>query len=118
MRYNFDMGKGPVKIEWMVGAQTNICHNALDHNVEAGHGDRVAFYWVGNSKYVEELEGCTRTAHALAMAEGLEALLDDGPDRYLELGRAKLLLAPPPAGFHLRTEVAHRHSRAFIYLKQ
>ena len=42
------MGKGPVKIEWMVGAQTNICYNALDRNVEAGHGDRVAFYWVGN----------------------------------------------------------------------
>jgi len=48
MRYNFDTGKGPIKIEWMVGAQTNICHNALDRNVENGHGDKVAFHWVGN----------------------------------------------------------------------
>jgi len=48
MRYNFDLGKGPIKIEWMLGAQTNICHNALDRNVENGHGDKVAFYWVGN----------------------------------------------------------------------
>ena len=32
----------------MVGAETNICHNALDRNVELGHGDKVAFYWVGN----------------------------------------------------------------------
>jgi len=48
MRYNFDLGKGPIKIEWMLGAKTNICHNALDRNVENGHGDKVAFYWVGN----------------------------------------------------------------------
>merc|ERR1719219_1433896 len=48
MRYNFDIGKGPIKIEWMVGAQTNICHNALDRNVENGNGDKVAFHWVGN----------------------------------------------------------------------
>merc|ERR1719369_1007169 len=47
-RYNFDIGKGPIKIEWMVGAQTNICHNALDRNVENGNGDKIAFYWVGN----------------------------------------------------------------------
>jgi len=48
MRYNFDKNKGPIKIEWMMGAQTNICYNALDRNVENGHGDKVAFYWVGN----------------------------------------------------------------------
>jgi acetyl-CoA synthetase len=71
MRYNFDINKGPIKIEWMVGAQTNICYNALDRNVDNGHGDKVsskipnteieelllfshnlmpqvAFYWVGN----------------------------------------------------------------------
>jgi len=48
MKYNFDINKGPIKIEWMVGAQTNICYNALDRNIENGHGDKVAFYWVGN----------------------------------------------------------------------
>merc|ERR1719466_36558 len=45
MRYNFGIGKGPIKIEWMVGAQTTICHNALDRNVGNGNGDKVAFYW-------------------------------------------------------------------------
>jgi len=48
LRYNFDITKGPIKIEWMVGAETNICYNALDRNVDNGHGDKVAFYWVGN----------------------------------------------------------------------
>jgi len=48
MRYNFDLRKGPIKIEWMVGAKTNICYNALDRNIDNGHGDKVAFHWVGN----------------------------------------------------------------------
>lgn len=48
IRYNFDVRKGPVKIEWFVGAETNLTYNALDRHVEAGHGDRVAFYWEGN----------------------------------------------------------------------
>ncbi|KAK9811421.1 hypothetical protein WJX72_003702 [[Myrmecia] bisecta] len=47
-RCNFDMNKGPISIEWLVGAQTNLCYNAVDRHVEAGHGDRVAFYWEGN----------------------------------------------------------------------
>jgi len=48
MKYNFDLRKGPIKIEWMVGAKTNICYNALDRNIENGHGDKIAFHWVGN----------------------------------------------------------------------
>ncbi len=48
LRYNFDVRKGPVKIEWFVGAETNLTYNALDRHVEAGHGDHVAFYWEGN----------------------------------------------------------------------
>ena len=42
---------------------------------------------------------CVREASAVAMAQSLEALLADGPDRDIEQGRAKLLLAPPPKGF-------------------
>jgi len=49
MKYNFNVKEGPIKIEWMCGAQTNICYNALDRNVESGHGDKIAFYWVGNN---------------------------------------------------------------------
>ena len=48
MKYNFDLKKGPIKIEWMKGAKTNISYNCLDRNVESGHGDKVAFHWVGN----------------------------------------------------------------------
>lgn len=46
--YNFDINKGKVFVEWMKGATTNICYNALDRNVEQGHGDQIAFYWEGN----------------------------------------------------------------------
>ena len=38
---------------------------------------------------------CVREATAIAMTQGLEALLADEDDRDLEQGRAKLLLAPP-----------------------
>ncbi len=32
----------PVAIEWFADGRLNICHNAVDRHVEAGHGDRVA----------------------------------------------------------------------------
>ena len=48
MKYNFDLRKGPIKIEWMKGAKTNMSYNCLDRNVENGHGEKVAFHWVGN----------------------------------------------------------------------
>jgi acetyl-CoA synthetase len=47
-RYNFDMRKGPISIEWFRGAQTNICYNALDRWVEAGRGNQACFLWEGN----------------------------------------------------------------------
>ena len=52
---------------------------------------------------------CVREATALAMAQSLEALMADATDRDLEQGRTKLLLAPPPKGFHLRSELTKRH---------
>ncbi|KAL4695803.1 hypothetical protein H8957_001914 [Semnopithecus entellus] len=49
LRYNFDVTKGKIFIEWMKGASTNICYNVLDRNVhEKKLGDKVAFYWEGN----------------------------------------------------------------------
>ena len=48
MKYNFDLKKARIKIEWMKGAKTNISYNCLDRNVENGHGDKVAFHWAGN----------------------------------------------------------------------
>lgn len=43
MRYNFDLRKGPIKIEWMVGAKTNICYNALDRMLKRVTGTRLHF---------------------------------------------------------------------------
>ncbi|KAL6774217.1 ACS1 [Auxenochlorella protothecoides x Auxenochlorella symbiontica] len=47
-KHNIDTSKGPVSIEWFLGAQTNLAYNAVDRHVEAGMGDRVAFFWEGN----------------------------------------------------------------------
>ncbi|KAG8196839.1 hypothetical protein JTE90_027552 [Oedothorax gibbosus] len=46
--YNIDVSKGKVFIEWLKGASTNICYNALDRNVQNGHGEQIAYYWEGN----------------------------------------------------------------------
>lgn len=45
LQYNFDCNQGPISIKWMDGAQTNICYNALDRNIDRGMGDKIAFYW-------------------------------------------------------------------------
>ena len=49
-RANFDIRKGPVNIEWFIGAQTNICYNAVDRHIAAGQANRVAFFWEGNDR--------------------------------------------------------------------
>ncbi len=46
--HNFDLNKGPIHVSWFLGGRTNICYNALDRHVLAGHGDRIALYWEGN----------------------------------------------------------------------
>nr|XP_026651057.1 acetyl-coenzyme A synthetase, cytoplasmic isoform X2 [Zonotrichia albicollis] len=49
LKYNFDVTKGKIFIEWMKGATTNICYNVLDRNVnDKKLGDKIAFYWEGN----------------------------------------------------------------------
>jgi len=37
---------GPV--QWFKGGKTNICYNAVDHNIESGNGDKISMYWEGN----------------------------------------------------------------------
>ena len=53
-RYNFDLNKGPISIEWFKGAQTNIAYNCLDRHVKAGKGDKIAMYWEGNDLNVDD----------------------------------------------------------------
>jgi acyl-coenzyme A synthetase/AMP-(fatty) acid ligase len=35
-------------LQWFKGGKTNICYNAVDRNVEAGDGEKIAMYWEGN----------------------------------------------------------------------
>eukprot|EP00929_Paragymnodinium_shiwhaense_P095356 TRINITY_DN56442_c1_g1_i1.p1 TRINITY_DN56442_c1_g1~~TRINITY_DN56442_c1_g1_i1.p1 ORF type:complete len:677 (+),score=136.52 TRINITY_DN56442_c1_g1_i1:205-2235(+) len=49
-RYNLDMDKGPVKIEWFMGGKTNLAYNCLDRNIKAGLGSKVALYYEGNDE--------------------------------------------------------------------
>jgi acetyl-CoA synthetase len=47
MDFNYDMGKGPVSIEWFRGATTNITYNCLDRHLDE-RGDQEAIIWEGN----------------------------------------------------------------------
>ncbi|XP_043225200.1 acetyl-coenzyme A synthetase, cytoplasmic-like [Amphibalanus amphitrite] len=78
--YNFDAAKGKVFIEWMRGATTNVCYNALDRHVENGDADRVAFYWEGNEpaddevvtygQLLERVRRCSNALRALGVRRG------------------------------------------------
>ncbi|RME26277.1 MAG: acetyl-coenzyme A synthetase, partial [Deltaproteobacteria bacterium] len=68
---SWDFG-GEVSIRFFEGGKTNVCYNALDRHVEAGKGDRVAFYWEGNDPdeqktitYAELLDQVKRFANVL-----------------------------------------------------
>ncbi|MBA2276217.1 MAG: acetate--CoA ligase [Chloroflexia bacterium] len=57
--------------KWFVGGQLNASVNCLDRHVDAGHGDRVAFYWEGEPgdtkalTYAELLREVAKCANAL-----------------------------------------------------
>ena len=41
--YNWE----PPYAQWFIGGKLNVCYNCVDRHVEAGKGDKVAFYWEG-----------------------------------------------------------------------
>lgn len=49
LNYNFDPTNGKIFVEWMRGAKTNICYNAVDRIIEQGKGDKIAYIWEGNT---------------------------------------------------------------------
>uniref|UniRef100_A0AAQ5XY22 Acetyl-coenzyme A synthetase n=1 Tax=Amphiprion ocellaris TaxID=80972 RepID=A0AAQ5XY22_AMPOC len=50
LQHNFDVTKGSIYVKCMEGAKTNMCYNVLDRHVkEGGLGEKVAYYWEGNS---------------------------------------------------------------------
>src|SRR6266851_6741292 len=37
----------PPYAKWFIGGQLNVCYNCVDRHVEAGHKDKVAYFWEG-----------------------------------------------------------------------
>jgi acetyl-CoA synthetase len=61
----------PPWAKWFVGGKLNASYNCLDRHVEAGFGDRVAYYWEGEDgdrkaiTYADLLEMTSRFANVL-----------------------------------------------------
>ena len=57
--------------KWFLGGQLNVSYNCLDRHVEAGRGDKVAFYWEGEPgdarvlTYADLLDEVQHLANAL-----------------------------------------------------
>src|SRR4051794_3653887 len=57
--------------EWFVGGELNVSYNCLDRHVEAGRGDKIAYYWEGEPgdrlqiTYKELLDKVCQCANAL-----------------------------------------------------
>lgn len=47
LNFNYDLNKGPIKIEWFKDGMTNITYNCLDRHLEK-NGDKVALIFEGN----------------------------------------------------------------------
>ena len=68
----------PPFAKWFVGGKLNAAYNCVDRHVEAGHGDKVAFHWVGEPvddkrtlTYSDLKDEVSRAANAL-IALGVE----------------------------------------------
>jgi acetyl-CoA synthetase len=61
----------PPWVKWFIGGKLNASYNCLDRHVEAGGGDKVAYYWEGEPgerrtiTYKELLDEVSRFANAL-----------------------------------------------------
>ncbi|MGA9159479.1 MAG: acetate--CoA ligase [Actinomycetota bacterium] len=70
-RWDRVMNWTPPWVRWFEGGQLNASYNCLDRHVEAGGGDKVAYYWEGEPgeeraiTYRELLEEVCRFANAL-----------------------------------------------------
>jgi acetyl-CoA synthetase len=65
--------------KWFVGGQLNVSANCLDRHVAAGHGDRVAYHWVGEpgdtrsityAQLLEEVGRCANVLKDLGVEKG------------------------------------------------
>ena len=78
----------PPWAKWFVGGKLNASHNCLDRHVDAGLGERVAYYWEGEDgerktiTYADLLEMTKRFANVL---KGLGVERDDRVAIYLPM---------------------------------
>ncbi len=74
--------------KWFVGGKLNVAYNCLDRHVEAGRGDKVAFYWEGEPgdtrvlTYADLLDEVQRFANVL---KGLGVGAGDRVNIYLPM---------------------------------
>ena len=74
--------------QWFIGGKLNVARNCLDRHVEAGRGDKVAFYWEGEPgdsrviTYAELLDEVQRFANVL---KGLGVERGDRVNIYLPM---------------------------------
>ncbi|MFE3452048.1 acetate--CoA ligase [Nonomuraea sp. NPDC059194] len=54
-RWDNTLEWNPPFAKWFIGGELNVAYNCVDRHVEAGNGDKVAYYWEG------EPEGDSRT---------------------------------------------------------
>jgi acetyl-CoA synthetase len=70
-RWDTVMQWTPPWVKWFTGGQLNVAYNCLDRHVEAGGGDKVAYYWEGEPgeertiTYRDLLDEVARFANAL-----------------------------------------------------
>ncbi|GII93674.1 acetate--CoA ligase [Sinosporangium siamense] len=78
-RWDTTLEWNPPFAKWFVGGKLNVAYNCVDRHVEAGNGDKVAYYWEG------EPEGDSRT---LTYAD-LKREVSKAANALQELGVAK-----------------------------
>ncbi|HEY1628056.1 MAG TPA: acetate--CoA ligase, partial [Streptosporangiaceae bacterium] len=60
--------------QWYLGGSLNVCYNCVDRHVEAGHGDKVAYYWEGEPGDRRVLTYADLQSHVVRFASGLREL--------------------------------------------
>ncbi|MDQ4098461.1 MAG: acetate--CoA ligase [Actinomycetota bacterium] len=67
--------------KWFVGGELNVSYNCLDRHVEAGYGDRVAYYWEGEPGDTRTITYAELLAEVSRFANVLKALGVEKGDR-------------------------------------
>jgi acetyl-CoA synthetase len=65
----------PPYARWFIGGKLNVCYNCVDRHVEAGRGDKVAYYWEGEPEGERRpLTYADLQAEVVRFANGLKKL--------------------------------------------